>query len=724
MLRYLTRCLLLGAAFWLVLAGPSEGAKVKVWYHANQGHYDKAQFKQAVVTSEGALRLSRLVKPLAGIQATHVWAMVEDRAGNLFVATGGEGKLFKVSPDGKVALVYTSTDSQIVSLAVAPDGTVFAGTGPHGLIVSIPPVGAAKVLVSDLDNYVWSLVHDPVAKTLYAGTGPKGRIYQVSADGKASIFYATKQQHILCLARSADNMLYAGTDKGGLVYRIDPAGKGFVVFHAQQQEVHTLLLAGNEIYAGTSVPVPRGSRGSSPGSGSGSAVTANDRDGPDQASSKKTKPKKVAAKTVSSSNSADDDNNNSSRNSAASAAAPPATGENSIYKISPDGTVRELFRDKVMVLSLMRWNGKLLAGTGMRGQLFEIDEASKEKSELARLDNGLIHCLFQRKDGSIVIGAGDPGKLYVLDSEFSRKGTVTSGVLDAKIISKWGTLSWKAHTPAGTAVSIAVRTGNVSEPDQTWSDWSAEETDLTGVRVKAPAARYLQYRVTLSTDNTKVSPQLASLALRYKNTNQAPEITSLEVPDLANTNLENPKKLKIKWSAVDPNEDELTYNLYVRKDGWKDWVLLEDDLEKKEFEWDTTTFPSGFYQVKIVASDRRDNSPEEALSSQRISPVVPVSHVPPTVQVKVNGMDGDRAIIEATATDSMVRLTEASFAVNGKKWSNVFPTDGLFDSKTENFRFTTDSLRPGTYVLILRVKDAAGNVGSGDVVFTVRERQK
>jgi hypothetical protein len=70
----------------------------------------------------------------------------------------------------------------------------------------------------------------------------------------------------------------------------------------------------------------------------------------------------------------------------------------------------------------------------------------------------------------------------------------------------------------------------------------------------------------------------------------------------------------------------------------------------------------------------------------------------------------------------MVRLTEASFAVNGKKWSNIFPTDGLFDSKMENFRFTTDPLRPGTYVLILRVRDAAGNVGSGDVVFTVRER--
>ena len=69
--------------------------------------------------------------------------------------------------------------------------------------------------------------------------------------------------------------------------------------------------------------------------------------------------------------------------------------------------------------------------------------------------------------------------------------------------------------------------------------------------------------------------------------------------------------------------------------------------------------------------------------------------------------------------DSLVRLTAASFAVNGKKWTNVFPSDGLFDSKEETFRFKTEALKPGTYVLVLKVKDAAGNTGSGDVVFTV-----
>jgi hypothetical protein len=66
-----------------------------------------------------------------------------------------------------------------------------------------------------------------------------------------------------------------------------------------------------------------------------------------------------------------------------------------------------------------------------------------------------------------------------------------------------------------------------------------------------------------------------------------------------------------------------------------------------------------------------------------------------------------------------VRLTAASFAVNGKKWVQVFPTDGLFDSKRATFKFKTEALKPGTYVLVLKVQDAAGNTGSGDVVFTV-----
>ncbi len=125
----------------------------------------------------------------------------------------------------------------------------------------------------------------------------------------------------------------------------------------------------------------------------------------------------------------------------------------------------------------------------------------------------------------------------------------------------------------------------------------------------------------------------------------------------------------------------------------------------------------------MVASDRRDNTPEETLTAERISASFPVAHAAPIVTVRVTGFDGNKAIVEASATDPMVRLTEASFAVSGKHWANVFPVGGLFDSKSATFRFKTEPLRAGTHVLMVRVKNAAGNIGSGDVLFTVAEKK-
>jgi outer membrane protein assembly factor BamB len=639
---------------------PADAAKVKVWHPYQQSNYEKAKFKDAVVTSEGVLRLSRLVKPLAGFEAANVWDLAEDKAGNLFAATGDEGKLYKITADGKASVVFTSKDSHLFALSATPDGSIYAGTGPTGKLLRVTPAGKVEILAEGLDSYVWSLAYDAASQSIFAGTGPKGKIYRVSPDGKKSIFYATKQEHILCLAMGAKGMLYAGTDKGGLIYRIDSTGKGFVLYHANQPEVRAILATPNAIYAGTSAPVAR------KGSFSGPSTKTDD-------------PR-------------------------------AAPGENSLYRIASDGSVRELYRDKTMILRLLHVHGKLLVATGMQGQLFEVNEATKEKAEIARLDASQIHCMLQRKDGAIVLGSGDPGKLFVLEDRFAAKGTVLSEVLDTKLQSKWGVMSWKA---TGSA-TVAVRSGNVAEPDDTWSPWSQE--CMAEAKALAPLGRYLQYRVTLSSDNPKASPEFRQFSLRYQTINQSPEVTSLEVPDLQTKDFDNAKKLKIRWNATDPNDDELTFHLYCKKEGWKDWVLLEENLEKNLYDWDTTGMPSGLYQIKIVASDRKDNSAEDALSAERISAPIPVTHLPPNVTLKLVGFEQGAALLEASANDAYVRLTEASFAVDGKRWNNVFPTDGLFDSKTETFRFKTDALRTGTHVLVLRVRNAAGNVGSGDIV--------
>jgi hypothetical protein len=690
----------------------SRAGKVKVWHQHTPANYDKAQWKDAVISSEGTLRLARLLRPLTSLDADHIWDIAEDAEGNLYAAAGGEGKVWKIAPDGKATVAWTGEGCQVLCLAIGSDGTVYAGTGPTGRIVRIDARGGARVLSETGESYVWSLVIDPKSGHLYAGTGPHGKILSITPEGKASVFYATKQEHILCLARAENGNLYAGTDKGGLVYRIDSKGKGFVLHQVPQAEVHCLSVTPEGLYVGTSAPTKR--RGSSTAASSTSRETTASRALP----ARETIGVAAGSRAVAS------DDFPAAKPGPAPAPAPPATGENSVYRISPDGSVREVFREKAMVMSFLKQGNRLFVGTGMDGQLFEADETIRERSEIARLEHSQVLALLRRKDGSIVLATGDPGKLYVLQDRYVARGTVTSDVHDAKLVSHWGALRWEAETPAGTAVSIATRSGNVAEPDETWSDWSTEESDAGVATVTSPAARFLQYRVTLTTEDPATTPAVHAVSIRYATANQAPEVTKVDVPDLNAVNLENPKKLRLKWSATDANEDDLTYSILIRKDGWKSWVELEEDLEKSEYEWDTTTTPSGVYQIKVVASDRKDNPDAEALTGERTSAPFVVCHESPAVAVKVKGLEGDRAVIEATATSPLVRLTGASFAVNGKKWINVFPTDGLFDSKSELFRFTTDALKPGAYVLVLRVRDAAGNTGSSDVVFRVEAPKK
>src|SRR5439155_23263624 len=181
--------------------------------------------------------------------------------------------------------------------------------------------------------------------------------------------------------------------------------------------------------------------------------------------------------------------------------------------------------------------------------------------------------------------------------------------------------------------------------------------------------------------------------------------------------------IRFKWNATDDNEDELTYSVYVKKEGWTNRVLLNENLEKKEFEWDSTTTPSGVYHAKVVASDRKDNSDEDALTGEKVGGPFIVCHEQPKVTAKVIGIEGDQAVIEASANSPLVRIASASFSLNGKKWINVFPSDCLFDSKAESFKFKTESLKPGAYVLVLKVRDAAANTGTADVVFNVQQKK-
>ncbi|MBY0233012.1 MAG: hypothetical protein K2W96_27335 [Gemmataceae bacterium] len=667
------------------LASSGQAAKTKAWHHAKASDHEKATLKGVVVSDDGTLSLSRSVRKLAQLDASHVWALAE-HGGDLYAATGDEGKVFRIGKDGKASVAATC-EGQALSLAT--DGkAVYAGTGPGGEIVKVGAGTLCKLPAS----YVWAIAAHP-AGGLVAATGPEGKLFRIGADGKHSLLYDTKQDHVLCVAVAKDGTVYAGTDKTGRVYRIDPKGKASVVHQAAQSEARSLLLEGGVLHVGTSATKRRGA-----GTRGGSSPVTK-LEGLKKAEA-------VPASTASAGSLKKDEKKEPEKGKAASAPSTPTAGENSIYRIAADGAVREVFRDKVMVMALARDGERLLAGTAMQGQLFDI--GATEKTELARLDHGQLLCMLRRKDGTLAIGTGDPGAVYVLEDKRAASGTVTSEVLDAKLASKWGEVRTEAETPRGTSVGIEVRSGNVADPDDTWSEWGA----------KAPTARFLQYRATLHTAHESHTPHLKSITLRYAATNQAPEITRVEVPGS-----DNPRKLKLKWAATDANEDELRYSLFVKKDGWDAWAEIEDDLAKTDHEWDASAMPSGTYRLKVVASDRADNPEGEALTAERVSAPFVVCHDAPAVKLRTLGLKDGRMSLSASAESPLVRLASASFSVNGKKAESAFPDGGLFDGKAKTFSFRTGELKPGAYVVVLKVVDAAGNTGSADAVFTVPPRR-
>ena len=101
-----------------------------------------------------------------------------------------------------------------------------------------------------------------------------------------------------------------------------------------------------------------------------------------------------------------------------------------------------------------------------------------------------------------------------------------------------------------------------------------------------------------------------------------------------------------KWTRADPRafpveKKEQTYWLHVRKDGWPDWVRLgEEHLTGSNYDWDTTAVPPGLYRVRLTASDRPSNNPEDALSRERTSEPFIVDHEVPRVTLTAKPQGG------------------------------------------------------------------------------------
>jgi hypothetical protein len=121
----------------------------------------------------------------------------------------------------------------------------------------------------------------------------------------------------------------------------------------------------------------------------------------------------------------------------------------------------------------------------------------------------------------------------------------------------------------------------------------------------------------------------------------------------------------------------------------------------------------------VVASDQPSNPIDVALRGEMESRPFTIDNTPPVVTMKQDAIVNRRARIAIEAVDVTSTLTQAEIAVDTGDWRPVFPTDGIIDSKSEVFSFTSGDLTPGDHVIAFRVYDQNDNAGMAKLVVKI-----
>jgi len=104
----------------------------------------------------------------------YIWDLaLDDAQGNLYVATGDHGEVFRVTPTGDHSLFFKSDEAHIRVLAIDPKGNIIAGSDGSGLVYRISPTGVAFVLYSAPKKEITALAIDDAGNIYAAGVGEK-----------------------------------------------------------------------------------------------------------------------------------------------------------------------------------------------------------------------------------------------------------------------------------------------------------------------------------------------------------------------------------------------------------------------------------------------------------------------------------------------------------------------------------------------------------------------
>jgi sugar lactone lactonase YvrE len=716
---------------------PALAAGPVFWEISKQEDIVKGDAQGVSIAENGTITLAPNFALVYDTKEAYIWSSAADVAGNIYLGTGHEGRIFKVEPSGQGRLLYDAGELDVTALATDTQGNLYAATSPDGKIYKIAPDGRETTLYDPPDKYIWSLAFDSASSTLYAGTGDKGVIYRIDQAGKANILADTNETNIVSLAVNKGNLL-AGTDPAGLVLRVSPDGKTFALFDSPTQEIHSLSVADDGSIFALGIN-QQGGRQSGAGLSSSTSVSS---EGVITISTDETG--EAVSSSVQSADLSGMLNQSRSRNKADGA-------RSAVFRILAEGGSEVYWSASNAVGFALKSlpNRGVLVGTGDKGRIYSI---APDRSDLLMIQS-------PEDQTSTILAVGDNlfatssnlGRLYRIGRQNVGEGRYTSPIHDAKFAAGWGVITWR-----GTGnVELQTRSGNTESPDVTWSDWSAPYRNGVGDQITSPRARFIQWRATLRNaaagQAVQAAAQLQSVVVAYLPRNQAPDIASVSVlapgislqemplaidPSITSSGLDPqlfgvvasvpPRRFfqkgarSLSWTASDPNDDSLVYTLMYRTVGDNQWHLLAENISQPYYTIDGNRLPDGSYLFKVQASDAAGNPSGLALTHEKATDAVEIDNTPPSIKVTGPVMNAQTAEVTFDVSDTTSRVVRGEYSVDGGPWRLIFPVDGIADSSRESYKVSVNFDRPGEHVIAFRCADSSSNVGTSKVTMTAR----
>jgi sugar lactone lactonase YvrE len=238
----------------------------------------------------------------------YIWDLVFDGSGNLYVATGDHGEIFRVTSKGEHSVFFKSDEAHIRVLSVDAKGNLIAGSDGSGLVYQIKPSGEGFVLYSAPKKEITALAIDKAGNIYASGVGEKrpgvtppifpspitapnpaptggaaqpgmvvlnvnpspsalvssiplpgsgasggSEIYRIAPDGSPSRIWASRDDLVYALAFDPTGRLLAGTGNRGHIFAITGEDRFVDLLKASATQVTAFAEApGGGLYASTS----------------------------------------------------------------------------------------------------------------------------------------------------------------------------------------------------------------------------------------------------------------------------------------------------------------------------------------------------------------------------------------------------------------------------------------------------------------------------------------